>query len=195
MHQEYVGSLQTYISERERGLPANIGPRLGFHALPPVGITGGDSPQSAKYQAGLAAYSQSEQMGLLGYGANTFYQKLTGQQDFMSSRSVLQSSRRATGYERSYWEKEFGDPGAGLEEGATEYFRRFLPHKRSNVDEYNPIPNEMPDWMPGDDYFINFHQGDPYVKIPYGEARLPGAGYESLHRLHSGTPGVYDPID
>ena len=195
MHKEYLGTEQRDSSEAERGLPLNIGPSLGYPSLSGTGITGADSPYSARYQLGELAYSQAEQMGLLGYSINTFWNKLSGQQDFMSSQSVLQSSRRATGYEREYWQKELGDPGAGLEEGLTEYFRRLLPHRRSNVEEYNPIKNQMPSWLPGEDYFINFRQGDPYIKIPFGEARLPGAGYESLHALHSGTPGVYDPVD
>ena len=39
----------------------------------------------------------------------------------------------------------------------------------------------MPWWLPGDDYYTNFHVGDPYVKVDEGYARLPGAGYEALH--------------
>jgi hypothetical protein len=195
MHNEYLGNSQTNASSRDRGLPEGTSERLRLSDMSGVGIDKADSPHSLGYQLGLAAYAQTEQMGMTGFLTNTMWGKLTGQQDFMGSQSILQSSRRATGYERAYWEKELGDPGAGLDEGVTEYFRRFLPHRRTNVDEYNPIPNQMPDWLPGEDYFINFRQGDPYVKIPYGEARLPGRGYESLHELHSGIPGVYDAVD
>jgi hypothetical protein len=61
----------------------------------------------------------------------------------------------------------------------------------------------MPRWLPGafsenksdQGYFLDFTQGDPYVKIEDGEARLPGAGYESLNKLHSGRAGVYDDVD
>jgi len=70
-----------------------------------------------------------------------------------------------------------------------------LPHRRRGIEEYNPIPNQMPDWVPGEGNYINFKTGDPYTKVEMGEARLPGAGYESLHRLHSGIPGVYDAVD
>ena len=45
----------------------------------------------------------------------------------------------------------------------------------------NEIPNTMPSWMPGDDYYTNFRVGDPYVKIDQGFARLPGDGYAALH--------------
>lgn len=38
-----------------------------------------------------------------------------------------------------------------------------------------------PSWLPGDDYYVNFHEGDPYIKVDEGYARLPGAGYEAIH--------------
>ncbi|MGA7859392.1 MAG: hypothetical protein WCA11_15770, partial [Terracidiphilus sp.] len=43
------------------------------------------------------------------------------------------------------------------------------------------IPNHAASWLPGDDYYTNFHEGDPFIKVPEGYARLPGAGYEVLH--------------
>ena len=45
----------------------------------------------------------------------------------------------------------------------------------------NEIPNQAASWLPGDDYYTNFHEGDPFIKVPEGYARLPGAGYEALH--------------
>jgi len=36
-------------------------------------------------------------------------------------------------------------------------------------------------WLPGYDYYVNFHNGDPFIKVDDGYARLPGAGYEALH--------------
>lgn len=47
--------------------------------------------------------------------------------------------------------------------------------------QVNEIPNQMPSWMPGEDYMVNFRKGDPYIKIDEGYARLPGAGYEAIH--------------
>jgi hypothetical protein len=44
----------------------------------------------------------------------------------------------------------------------------------------NEIPSTAPNWLPGDDYYTNFHEGDPFLKVPEGYARLPGAGYEAL---------------
>jgi len=45
----------------------------------------------------------------------------------------------------------------------------------------NEIPNQAASWLPGDDYYVNFHVSDPFIKVEEGYARLPGAGYESLH--------------
>jgi hypothetical protein len=195
MHEAYLGGTQETASGRERGVPPGAGLSMGYKNIPGIGISRSQSPYGLRYQIGMGAYTQTEQMGLLGFAVNTVYERLTGQRDFLGAQSVIQTSRRATGYERSYWEQEIGDPGAGLDEGLTEYFRRFLPHRRTGAEEYNPIPNTMPSWLPGEDYFINFRQGDPYVKVPKGETRLPGKGYEVLNQLHSGIPGVYDAVD
>jgi hypothetical protein len=35
------------------------------------------------------------------------------------------------------------------------------------------------------EYFVDFRHGDPFTKVKMGEARLPGAGYEALNKLHS----------
>lgn len=91
--------------------------------------------------------------------------------------------------------------------GNTEFIRRFMLSEYSSTYRlnqlYNPIPNAMPDWLPGSgarneldqSYFIDFHRGDPYLKIDKGELRLPGQGYEAANLLHSSTPGVYDDVD
>lgn len=45
------------------------------------------------------------------------------------------------------------------------------------------VHNCMPSWIP-EDYFVDYHHGDPYVKTgPYGEINLPGGGYEALHPM------------
>jgi hypothetical protein len=64
--------------------------------------------------------------------------------------------------------------------GYTEPFRRFV-QRESFEPQANAIPNDAPSWLPGDDYYTNFHLGDPYVKVDQGFARLPGAGYEAIH--------------
>jgi hypothetical protein len=59
----------------------------------------------------------------------------------------------------------------------------------------NEIPNTAASWLPGDDYYTNFHNGDPFLKVPEGYARLPGAGYAALHpELKDVNPEDYPDI-
>lgn len=69
----------------------------------------------------------------------------------------------------------------------TEPLRRFIPHKSSNVEYYNPIPNAQPVWIPNSGIY-SFKEGDPYTKIEMGEIRLPGPAYNILHRPHYTVP-------
>ncbi|RMG69781.1 MAG: hypothetical protein D6710_08320 [Nitrospirae bacterium] len=91
--------------------------------------------------------------------------------------------------------------------GQTEFIRRFLLSDYNTEyainNQINPIPNMMPRWLPGTlselprdkTYYIDFTKGDAYAKLPGGEYRLPGPGYESVNELYSGIPGVYSDVD
>lgn len=164
--------------------------RLGYAQRDRLNMFPSEDPSSLGWQMGMAAYTMTEQMGIRGFAGQTAYDKLTGRSEFLPKGPVMQTASRAYGFERDYWDRNIGDPF-----GTTEFFRRILPHRRRDIDEFNPIRNEMPGWLPGSDYYIDFRSGDPYTKVEMGEARLPGAGYESLHRLHSGVPGTYDAVD
>jgi hypothetical protein len=90
-----------------------------------------------------------------------------------------------TNISRQYYERELGaglGPSPSLKEhfGYSEPLRRFI-QRASFEPQANEIPNQMPSWLPGDDYMTNFKVGDPYVRVDDGYARLPGAGYEALH--------------
>lgn len=64
----------------------------------------------------------------------------------------------------------------------SEGIRRIIPGIDKASEMYNPVPNTMPmTWLPGEGSFRNFLEGDPYVKIQLGEARLPGSSYEMTH--------------
>ena len=104
-------------------------------------------------------------------------------------------------WSRQYYDKSLG---AGMfvspvtENGLIGYsepLRRFIQHEGFSP-QVNEIPNEMPSWIPGDDYLTNFHKGDPYIKVEEGYARLPGAGYAALHpELEGVDPEDYPDID
>ena len=100
-----------------------------------------------------------------------------------------------TNVSRRYYERELGAglaPAPSMQEhfGYSEPLRRFI-QRESFEPQANEIRNNMPSWLPGDDYMTNFKVGDPYVRIDDGYARLPGAGYEALHPELKGT----DPED
>ena len=71
----------------------------------------------------------------------------------------------------NYWDLEAG--GALF---MSEPIRRIFPRPRSEIEQYNPIMNSMPSWLPN-----RFKRGDPYRSVTMGFARLPGPGYEALH--------------
>jgi hypothetical protein len=78
--------------------------------------------------------------------------------------------------------------------GYTEPFRRFVQHE-TFTPQANEIPNTAASWLPGDDYYTNFHDGDPFIKVVEGYACLPGEGYAALHpKLRDVDPEDYPGI-
>lgn len=111
--------------------------------------------------------------------------------DPYTGEMVIQRADAAYNLSNRFWETNIGSLGGQL----SEIGRRFIRRDSSQLDHYNPIRNTMPDWLPGDNYFINFQVGDPYSKIPHGERRLPGEAYEALNELHPDEFGRYGAFD
>lgn len=132
------------------------------------------TPMDWQQTVGNLHYNMSEMGGFYGFMGMS----ATG--EMVKNAPVLQSSSDMTSYSRAFWDMDIGGYGGD----ANEIFRRFLPKDRK-LNEVNPIANTMPDWLPGSSYFVNFQQGDPYVKIKKGEMRLPGTAYESLYGIDS----------
>lgn len=91
----------------------------------------------------------------------------------------IATARAITSYRRSFWDTEIG----GIPGELNEIGRRFIGHREKWENRYNPIPNQQPDWLPGDSYFIDYKTGDAFSKIKKGEMRLPGAAYEALYEV------------
>ena len=91
-----------------------------------------------------------------------------------------------TSFSRGFWDANIG----GLGSGFMEITRRFFPNTDKSRVSYNPLRNNMPDWIPD-----TYHYGDPYVQIPKGEMRLPGKGYEAMYDLHPDEFGEYGAFD
>lgn len=122
---------------------------------------------------GEQAYRMTELSGLTGFAFSSLKKLITGEEEFFDQEEILQQANKSYGAERSYW-----DLNIGSFYGSTEFLRRLLPHKRRQIEEFNPIRNQMPDWIPGPgERATDFQHGDPYSQIPEGEIRLPGPGF------------------
>lgn len=96
-----------------------------------------------------------------------------------AGKQIIESSGYMNSFNKTFWDQELG----GLGENVSEIFRRFVQKRRTDVEYFNPVKNDMASWLPGQDYFTDFQHGDPYLKVGRGEMRLPGQGYERLNNL------------
>ncbi len=129
----------------------------------------------------------SELIGLPGFIARTLFGNAYQSPNSPDNGKdvYFQGSRMMESISRRYYEKELGaglgpNPDLSNTLGYSEPLRRFIQPEPNRI-RVNEIPNTMPSWLPGEDYFMNFKVGDPYAKISEGYARLPGEGYEALH--------------
>lgn len=168
-------------------------PRFGETVAPGELNKGGPvSPYNIKSVIGEQGYRMTEMIGLPGFTMVSLKEAITGTPELFDQEMQLESARRMYGPERLYWQKDLG----GLL-GQTEFFRRLYPHKRNQIELYNPIPNVFAnvDWLPGTgDRSPDFKTGDPYVKLKFGEERLPGPGYEVIHPELKGVPASEYPL-
>ena len=143
------------------------------------------SPFSASFVAGELQYQFRELEGLTGYASNVYTKMLTGEETFGIQRPVLESAGKMFSAREDFWKMQLG--GGFF---TTEPIRRFLPRERSAIQQYNPILNEMPSWLPD-----RFKFGDPYRNVEFGEVRLPGSGYAAIHpELKGVNPESYPDI-
>ena len=125
-----------------------------------------------------AIYSAKELSGMYGFLFDTIFPSAHGYR--------LEQAGNMSSFTRAFWDENIGGVGGDFMEIA----RRFFPHEDHNITDINPLRNTMPLWLPE-----RFQTGDPYTKVTKGEARLPGAGYESLNKLHPDKYGRYGAFD
>jgi hypothetical protein len=121
-------------------------------------------------------YRRREAIGLVGFAAGAMEKSLTGREEVFPNRRTLGTMGRETSSE--YWLWQHLNLGGGAL--TTEPIRRFVPHRRHYLDEYNRLEAETASWLPKG-YFIDMEHGNLWDKIPEAEIRLPGAGYAALH--------------
>jgi len=158
--------------------------------LAPEAALGGEAPYTPRdpYSYDQLAKQTldyySDAIGIVGWIGRLITRKAVGELTPYDVRPELESASRIASVRRAYWDASLGDPF-----GMTEAYRRLNP-RRDRGQYYSPIRNLMPDWMPGEEYFIDFLTGDPYAKVQRGEYRLPGPGYEALHPDLRGIPAA-----
>ena len=118
-------------------------------------------------------------VGLKGFIGNSVLDRLG--LNLEESQRQLARSGSATSFATEIKEANLGDIG-----GIGEFQRRMVPTSASSKqDSINPIRNKVaPSWLPNDEskYYLDFGKGDYWDKIDNAESRLPGAGYEALHK-------------
>lgn len=140
------------------------------------------SPLQATELAKQTIYQFRELEGMTGWGKNIVQQLITGSAQPANPHQVIATANEIDSSTRAFWDASMG--GFGF---TNELFRRLLPPQRSGLTKQNAIRNDMPYWLPD-----KFHFGDPYTKVQWGEARLPGAGYAALHpELQGVDPNSY----
>lgn len=200
------------ISAVNQGYSAAAYGAVGTPGAMPPKITGAAPPVSTRslgYQGRQLGYELQEMAGIYGFAFGATRSALGfGNQDLTTPRPVLESASRAYGSTRGFWSLGLGGLGdvptplegnlANLE--ISEIIRRFVPRERTATQFINPIANQMGKnhpWLPDSTsgYYIDFSKGDPYTKVPEGELRLPGKGYERVNQLHPDKYGKYGALD
>ena len=115
-----------------------------------------------------AGHSFKNLSGIYGFA----YDQLFGSDSFTIR---YENAGSYSSFSRGFWDAGIGGLGGGVMEIA----RRFFPSSDKSRIDYNPLVNNMPEWLPE-----KFRTGVPWTKVTKGEMRLPGKGYEALNELH-----------
>ena len=185
------------------------GPPVGSMMMPEKIVAAGLPIRSGSndYLKGDLGYKLQETAGIYGFMGGNFRKSLgMGAYDFEPDKPVLQSASEGYGATRTFWDWNLGGMGdvplpsegplGNIE--LSEVARRFVPRKRSTVNMLNPIKNTMGKkypFLPGSENFVDFTTGDPFTKVPEGEMRLPGIGYERLNKLYPDRNGRYGAVN
>jgi hypothetical protein len=187
MHQDFLQEMadSSLLNKRVGGLPESSTGATGVSSgtsfyggaitgAPSMSTSSPDSPDSFATVADETADNMLDVAGLRGFVLGSAISGIAGSNTGFGGGTRMESANNIASISKQYWEKELGGI-VGMSEG----LRRIMPNPSTGGVEYwNEIANTMPTWLPGKDSFIDFMTGDPYSKLQYGEARLPGESYE-----------------
>lgn len=93
--------------------------------------------------------------GMRGFLFNT---AITGETN-QKGRTVIDTPSYSRSFNKTFWDEDLGGFGGDI----SEIFRRLVQKRTTNgVEYYNPVRNTMPDFLPGENGFIDFQHGDPF---------------------------------
>lgn len=127
------------------------------------------SPFSLKAQTSDLYRQFSEMEGVTGWARGLATKAFFGDDDLFASQPRMAEAGYMTSARRRFQESYVG--GAFF---SNELVRRVFPAYNSEIERQNPLRNTMPGWLPD-----RAQYGDPYGGV-WGEALMPGAGYEAL---------------
>lgn len=116
---------------------------------------------SFNYGLGETVENVKDIVGLRGFIMGSAFESMTGRKGLYDYAPELAAPVDIPGVQREYWDYELG----GIL-GVSEILRRYVPHRRRQIQTFNPIRNAMPDWLPGHNYYVDLLHGDPYCISP-----------------------------
>ncbi len=174
----------------EEGVAQEVGSEVAYDSIRKY-LT---SDRNLSHNLSNQFYTATEWAGLYGFMAQSLNNAIGG--PLSGPRIVPESSSYTRSIGRRYWEQGWGGVGdivvGNYDLPGAELLRRFLPSRRTDVLYYNPLPNDMPEWIPHSEFYP-WRTGDPFSKVWYGEgeSRLPGTGYEALYNVLRTPSGEY----
>jgi hypothetical protein len=183
MHVEEWKSDDSYL-ELSSGLEPLPNTSLGG-----LGMAGPVSPYSYSRMLSRGVDQVQAFSGIRGFFSKQLTSAIGGFTDFADQRKELESYTENVDMVSRFYDTHSGGGFLGVP-FISEVIRRFL--VQNNADTYNPIPNNLPEWLPE-----SFRYGNPSATLKYGggEYRLPGEGYASMNPEMQGVdPSEYSAI-
>lgn len=138
-----------------------------------------------------------EFMGLRGFAVKAIKENLTGSQEIFADPNEARSAKDIDSVVRDFYDLQIGG-GILTSEALRRVFQAGDSFQKAQLGasiNLNPLKNDMPSWMPGQDYVTDFKTGDPFNKVKDGYYRLPGAGFSTrFQELEGVNPEDYADI-
>lgn len=127
---------------------------------------------STEYALGESISNVKDIVGLRGFLMGSAFTEMSGRSDFFDYAPELATPVDIAGIRRSYWDMELG----GIL-GASEIIRRYIPHRRNQVQVFNPIRNCLTHDTP---ILLANNQCVPICEINRGDTIISNEGLRQV---------------